>query len=253
MLAAEARQRFEQVLNFCQQREYPFFQFEKCLFALMAVLGRLLIRLHLTARHERLDLEPFLEDGLYRRGNPYAERTLKTAYGEVKYGRTHLIQRKGGAGFYPLDAMLVLTRDKLSPWVMQLVGRLATRMSYASTRLLCQAMLRWSPSTERLSKWCWAWAGMQRPSCSSWRRRPMMVRCWSSKWTANAHRRRRLGSCANDAANGGTARVVPAVVSGIVAASSGKPGARKKRRKKGDNGKNGKEVLVVVMYTLKRG
>ena len=67
MLAAEARQRFEHVLTFCQQREYPFFQFEKCLFALMAVLGRLLIRLHLTARHERLDLEPFLKDGQDRK------------------------------------------------------------------------------------------------------------------------------------------------------------------------------------------
>jgi hypothetical protein len=83
LLAAEARQRFEQILAFCQQREYDFAKFEKCLFALFMVLGRLLVRLYLTARHERLDLEPYLQDGPYRRGAAAAPRTLKTAYGEV--------------------------------------------------------------------------------------------------------------------------------------------------------------------------
>ena len=106
VLAAEARQRFEQVLQFCLRREYPFAQFEKCLFALLAVLGRLLVRLYLTARHERLDLEPYLRDGQYRRGADSAGRTLKTAWGTVKYGRAQLIRRRGGAGFYPLDAVL---------------------------------------------------------------------------------------------------------------------------------------------------
>ena len=43
------------------------------------------------------------------------------------------------------------------------------------------------------------------------------------------------------------------VASGIAARPSGRPQGRKKRRKKGDKSKNGKEVIVVVMYTLKRG
>jgi hypothetical protein len=34
-----------------------------------------------------LDLQPFLKDGKYRPGDKYAERTLKTVYGEVSYGR----------------------------------------------------------------------------------------------------------------------------------------------------------------------
>src|SRR5439155_26789862 len=67
-LAAEARLRFERLLAFCQRREYSFAQFERCLFALLAVLGRLLVRLYLAARHERLDLGPYLRDGHYRRG-----------------------------------------------------------------------------------------------------------------------------------------------------------------------------------------
>src|SRR5260370_17043887 len=35
---------------------------------------------------------------------------------------------------------------------MQLVGRLATRMSFAATRLVCRALLRWSPATETIEQ-----------------------------------------------------------------------------------------------------
>ena len=52
------------------------------------------------ARHERLDLQPHLQDGKYRPGDDYAERTLKTAYGEVTYGRHYLMPRGGGSGFF---------------------------------------------------------------------------------------------------------------------------------------------------------
>ena len=151
-LVAEARHRFEKLLSFCQQSELSFWKFEKCLFALLALLARGLVRLFLTARHERLDLKPYLQDGVYRLSNDYAERTVKTAWGEVAYGRAQLRKRKGGPGFYPLDALLGLTRDRLSPWVMHLVGRLATRMSFAAARLVCKAVLRWSPATETIEQ-----------------------------------------------------------------------------------------------------
>ncbi|MBY0371056.1 hypothetical protein K2X33_10240, partial [bacterium] len=52
---------------------------------------------------------------------------------EVTYGRHYLLARGGGSGFFPLDVVLVLTRDRLSPWVMQWVARLATRMSFKAT------------------------------------------------------------------------------------------------------------------------
>src|SRR5260370_27827885 len=119
----------------------------------MAGLGRVLVRLLLTARHERLDLQPYLRGGAYRLGDRAAERTLKTAWGTVCYRRAHLIKkRRKGYGFHPLDGLLGLTRDRLSPWVMQLVGRLATRMSFAATRLVCRALLRWSPATETIEQ-----------------------------------------------------------------------------------------------------
>src|SRR5579871_6904496 len=108
-LVLEARQRFEMLLCFCQQNEHPFWKYEKCLCALLAVLGRLLVRLYLTSRHERLDLKPYVRDGAYQRSNGYAERTVKTVWGEVTYGRAQLRRRRGGPGFYPLDMVLGLT------------------------------------------------------------------------------------------------------------------------------------------------
>ncbi len=98
-IKVQVRQSVEEVLDFCAASNDTFFDFEKRLLVLMMALGRLLIRLFLTARHERLDLEPYLEDGRYRPGNPYAQRTLKTVYGHVGYGRAHLLPRRGGAGF----------------------------------------------------------------------------------------------------------------------------------------------------------
>jgi hypothetical protein len=253
LLAAEARQRFEQMLAFCQQREYAFAKFEKCLFALLAVLGRLLVRLYLTARHERLDLEPYLQDGQYRRGDAAAPRTLKTAYGAVRYGRAQLIRRRGGAGLYPLDAVLGLTRDKLSPWVMQFVGRLATRMSFAATRLMCQAALRWSPSTETIEQ---VVLGLGRQAAPFMQQLAAPVndgevlvievdgKCPPTATAAElakrrGQRRHRTGCGCGCQRHRGQAKR--------------KARGPKKRRKKGDKSKNGKEVVLVVMYTLKRG
>ena len=253
LLAAEARLRFEKVLTFCLQREYAFAKFEKCLFALMAVLGRLLVRLYLTARHERLELEPYLQDGQYRRGEAYAERTLKTAYGEVQYGRTQLIRRRGGAGFYPLDAVLVLTRDKLSPWVMQLVGRLATRLSFAATRLVCQAVLRWSPATETIEQVVLGLGRHAAPFMQQLAAPPndgeVLVievdgKCPPTATAAELSKRRgprrhqKGCDCGCQRHRGQAKR---------------KARGSKKRRKRGDKSKNGKEVMLVVMYTLKQG
>src|SRR5256886_7304091 len=89
-VAADAKAAFENAVRFCQTCERPFCVFEKELLIRIAVLGCCLIRLFLTARHERLDLRPFLQDGKYRPGDDYAERTLKTFYGKVTYGRDYL-------------------------------------------------------------------------------------------------------------------------------------------------------------------
>jgi hypothetical protein len=218
-------------------------------------LGACLIRLFLTARYERLDLEPFLEDGKYRPGDEYAERTLKTFYGKVKYGRHYLMTRGGGSGFFPLDVVLGLTRDRLSPWVMQWVARLATRMSFKASQMVCKAVLNWAPATETIEQ---VVLGMGRDAA------PFM---------------KQLRAPAND----GDVLVIevdgkcpPTATEAELAKRRGKRKPKheksctcgcqrhrgkakrqargsKKRRKKGDKSKNGKEVSVVVMYTLKTG
>src|ERR1700674_2440131 len=86
----EAGKAFDELVQFCRTSDLSFLQFEKQLLIRVAVLGCALIRLFLTSRHERLQIERFLEDGKYRRGDPYATRTLKTVYGDVTYGRRYL-------------------------------------------------------------------------------------------------------------------------------------------------------------------
>lgn len=252
---AEALSAFDGLADFCQTCEAPFWQFEKQLLVRIAVLGACLIRLFLTARYERLDLEPFLEDGKYRPGDEYAERTLKTFYGKVKYGRHYLMTCGGGSGFFPLDVVLGLTRDRLSPWVMQWVARLATRMSFKASQMVCKAVLNWAPATETIEQ---VVLGMGREAA------PFM---------------KQLKAPAND----GDVLVIevdgkcpPTATEAELAKRRGKRRPKheksctcgcqrhrgrakrqargsKKRRKKGDKSKNGKEVSVVVMYTLKTG
>jgi hypothetical protein len=254
-LRTQIQETVDGLMDWCETSEQSFFVFEQCLLLWMMTLGRLLLRLFLTARHQRLELDSFVQDGCYRLGNPHAERTLKTAYGEVVYGRAQLIQRRGGAGFYPLDAVLVLTQDRLSPWVMQLVGKLATRMSFAATRLVCKAVLQWAPATETIER---VVLGLGRAAA------PFM-----EQLSAPAHEGEVLvietdGKCPPTATEAELAkRRGPRKSRHSCGGTCGcqrhrgraKRHARgsKKRRKKGDKSKNGKEVIVVVMYTLKRG
>jgi hypothetical protein len=252
-VARAAQQEFDKVLGFCQENELSFREFEKQLFVLVAVVGRLLVRLFLTARHERLDVQPYVEDGAYRLGDGYAERTIKTAYGAVTYGRAQLIKRKGGHGFHPLDAVLGLTRDRLSPWVMQLVGRLATRMSFKAAQLVCKAVLRWSPATETIEQVVLGLGRQAAPFMQQLAAPPddgeVLVieedgKCPPTATAAELRKRRGKRrhqegcSCGCQRHRGRSKR---------------KARGRKKRRKKGDKSKNGKEVMVLVMYTLRRG
>jgi Uncharacterised protein family (UPF0236) len=255
LVRADAQAAFDEVARFCETCELPFWLFEKDLLVRIAVLGCCLIRLFLTARYERLDLQPFLKDGKHRPGNPYAERTLKTAYGEVTYGRHYLMPRRGGSGFFPLDVVLGLTRDRLSPWVMQWVARLATRMSFKAAQSVCKAVLNWAPATETIEQ---VVLGMGREAAPFMRQLQAPAKdgdvlvievdgkCPPTATAAELAKRRgkrkpqheKSCSCGCQRHRGKAKRQAR---------------GRKKRRKKGDKSKNGKEVMVVVMYTLKRG
>jgi len=69
---ADAKAAFDELVRFCETSETPFWKFEKELLVRLAVLGCCLIRLFLTARHERLDVQPYLKDGKYRPGKDYS-------------------------------------------------------------------------------------------------------------------------------------------------------------------------------------
>ena len=252
-LKEKARQLFEKILGYCERSDQSFAKFEVKLPPLIAVLGRLLIQLFLMARHQRLDLEPYLKDGKYRLGKTDAERTLKTAYGTITYVRTHLIRKRQGPGFHPLDVVLGLPRDRLSPWVMQRVGRLATRMSFAAARLVCKSVLRWSPATETIEQVVLglgreAAPFMQQLAAPANDGEVLVIeldgKCPPTATEAELSKRRgkrrhkKECSCGCQRHRGQAKRQAR---------------GSKKRRKKGDKSKNGKEAMVVVMYTLKRG
>ncbi len=252
---ADAKAAFDDLVRFCVACDSTFWQFEKQLLVRIAVLGVCLIRLFLTARYERLDLQPFLQEGTYRPGDDYAERTLKTVYGEVTYGRHYLMARGGGSGFFPLDVALGLTRDRLSPWVMQWVARLATRMSFKAAQMVCKAVLNWAPATETIEQ---VVLGMGREAA------PFMKQLQAPPQDGDVLVIEVDGKCP------------PTATEAELAKRRGKRRPRheknctcgcqrhrgkaqrqargsKKRRKKGDKSKNGKEVVVVVMYTLQTG
>ena len=252
---ADAKAAFDALVQFCQTFDGTFWQFEKQLLVRVAVLGACLIRLFLTARYERLDLQPFLHDGTYRPGDDYAERTLKTVYGKVTYGRHYLMSQGGGSGFFPLDVTLGLTRDRLSPWVMQWVARLATRMSFKASQMVCKAVLNWAPATETIEQ---VVLGMGRDAA------PFMRQLQAPPDDGDVLVIETDGKCPPTATEAELAKRrgkrKPKHEKSCTCGcqrhrGKAKRQARgsKKRRKKGDKSKNGKEVSVVVMYTLKTG
>ena len=246
----DARRVFEDVLRFCSTNDDPFRSFERDLLQRLFALGCLLVRLFLTRRHERFDPTP--PPG-FRPGHPRAKRTLKTLFGPVAYVRSQMIRLGGGPGCHPLDAALGLTRDGFSPWVIQFVTRLATRMSFASSRLLCRSVLGWSPSVESieelalgLGRWAQPFAKQQPAPEKDGEVLVIEVdgKCPPTARAEELSKRRGRRTKHAKACSCGCQR------------HRGQAKRRRrgsqKRRKKGDKSKNGKEVMVVVMYTLER-
>lgn len=254
-IEAQTRRQFEEVIAFCKEgsRAATFFAFEQALCKLMAALGRLLIALFLATRHRELDLQPWLADQRYRLHPDDKERELKTVYGPVRYWRAYVIPRQGGAGFHPLDVVLGLTRDCFSPLVIKWVTRLATRLSFKASELVCRAFLGWSPSTEAME--CLvlglgrqAGAYMVAAPAPSAEGEVLVIEVdGKASPTATAtelkkrrgKRRKRCGCGCGCQRHRGQAKR--------------KRRGPKKRRKKGDKSKNGRSATLVVMYTLQRG
>lgn len=252
---AAATTAFERLVAFCESCDSSFAVFEKELLVRIATLGVCLIRLFLTACHERLDLQPFLDDPRFRAGQASARRTLKTVYGEVDYGRQYLQARTQGPGFFPLDVVLGLTDDRLSPWVMQWVARLATRMSFKAAQMVCRAVLQWAPATETIEQ---VVLGLGRDAAPFMRQRPAPAKDGEVLVIEVDGKCPPTATAAELAKRRGKRRPRPAEACRCGCQRHRGRGRRqargpKKRRKKGDKSKNGKEAVVVVLYTLRRG
>jgi hypothetical protein len=250
-----AMNKADDLVQFCQTAQVPFGEFEQALAIRLAVLGCCFTQLFLTARHEQLDTKPFLGDGRYRPGDDYAERDLKTRFGKVRYGRQYLQPCGGGHGIFPLDIVLGLTWDALSPWVMQWVAQLATRMSFKAAKMVCEAVLNWAPATETIEQ---VVLGMGRTAA------PFMQQLKAPAEDGEVLIIEVDGKCPPTATAEELAKRrgkrkpkhlkdCPCGCQRHRGKAKRQARGRTKRRKKGDKSKNGKEVIVVVMYTLKRG
>ncbi len=106
------------------------------------------MQLFLAACHQRLGYDRWLSSGLYYLKTGVIYRTIKTVFGEVRYGRTYLVRKgRGGGGFYPLDAVCGLMCDGFSPLVMSLATQLATRMSFRVAVLVFRGFYGGAPSS----------------------------------------------------------------------------------------------------------
>jgi hypothetical protein len=178
---------------------------------------------------------------------------LLTWFGVVRYQRTYLREvvppGEKARGFHPLDAALGLLADRVSPIVLAVSVRLATRMSFAEAREQLGWFVPTAPSTEVIEaallgygRHTQDWFAKVAPPANDG---DVLVIQFDSKGVPTATEeelRRRRGKRAKSKAPSPRHRG---------RWSRGRR-TKKPRRKKGDKAKNAKMGTMVVMYTLRR-
>lgn len=177
-------------------------------------------------------------------------RRLGTFFGKVRYWRTYMVNPGGGAGIYPLDVALGLTRDGFSMLVMGLAARLATLVPFDTAAALLVNFLGWSPSKMTVEK---AVLGLGHYTCEWFESAPrpkgdgeVLIVQIDSKAAPTAKEeelekrrgRREPNPYPNSPRHRGRAKR--------------ERRGPKVRRKKGDKSKNGKMATIVTLYTLKK-
>ena len=250
-LEAQIRQAVDELICFVRSDSgtLRLMDFERSLWSHMAVLFRLCVAMFLALRHERLNLSDYEADG-WRVKKEFATRTVKTICGAVTYGRAYL--RRNGNGWFPLDADLGITADGFSWRVIDLVTRLATRVSYKATQSIMRAMLGWSPSTKAIESLVIG-LGRRAPAFMATQQsfdddgEVLVIEVdgkaapMATEAELEARRRKRKHGrkcgCGCQRHRGRKRR----------------KGKTKKRKKRGHNSKNGRSATLVAMYTLRRG
>jgi hypothetical protein len=238
-------------------RKATFLLFETTLIPQVMALARAAVVLFLVAsgQRENADLEARLVLGgrTFRRAPPQS-RSLLTWFGVVRYQRIYLREvvppGKKARGFHPLDAALGLLADRVSPGVLAIAVRLATRVSFADARLQLGWFLPTAPSTEVIEAALLGY-GRHTPDWFSQVQAPpddgeVLVIQVDSKGVPTAtdeELRRRRGKRANRA---------KAPSPRHRGRCSRRRRTAKPRRNKGDRAKNARMGTMVVMYTLRR-
>jgi len=278
LVERRTRDHFAVLLQVARDGERSFFDFERRLSPLVFTLGRLLLALFLTRRHERLQTVPseILDGNRYERRTPQG-RWLGTFFGKVRYWRTYMYGPDGG--YHPLDRELGLPSDGFSAHLTGLMARLATKMSYATAKVMLHCFLSWSPSTTTIEH---AVLGLGRRTKAWFEHAPapegdgevlvIEIDGKSPPTATEAELKKRRGKRKRARVPGsprhrGSKRQKGRRKGKRRGAKTGrgedsprhrsrekrKQRGKKARRKKGDKSKNGRMVTVLVMFTLKKG
>jgi hypothetical protein len=226
--------------------------FEKALLLRIGLLYQLAVALFIAVRREGLDLEQSRAPG-WRIKRPFARRSVQTFHGPVTYGRAYVTRRQRG-GWFPLDAALGITRDGFSWRVIDVVTRLATRLSYASVQQTLRELINWSPSPEAIEMLTMG-LGQRAPAFMETQGRldgdgdvlvievdgkaaPMVT---ESELAARRRPRQKEAGCKCQRHRRRQRRRQRQAATVM------------KRKKRGHNSKNGRSATLVAMYTLRRG
>lgn len=274
LVERRAREQFGELLALTRDRETSFFEFERRLIPLVAVLGRLLIALFLCRRHHGLPTVPseIFEGKRYERRMPEG-RWLGTYFGKVRYWRTYMYGADGG--YYPLDRELGLPSTSFSTHLSGLMACMATKMSYAAATVVLRTFLSWTPCTTSVEKTV---LGLGARTAAWFEQAPVPDddgeifviqpdgKCPPTATDEELRKRRgkrkpALVPGSKRHRGGKRAKLRRRTARPTEVTDSQRHKRRKKRRKrgqkprrkKGQKAKNGRMVTTLVMYTLKRG
>lgn len=237
-------------------RKATFIAFETGLIAQVMALARAVVVLFLVASERResaaVGSRVVLGGRTFRRA-PAQSRSLLTWFGVVRYQRTYLreVVRAGdkARGFHPLDAALGLLADRVSPAVLAMAVRLATRMSFAEAREQLGWLLPTAPSTEVIEaallgygRHTHEWFMQVQPPTDEGDVLVVQVDSKGVPTATDEELRRRRGKRAKRG-KAPSPRHRGRWLRGRR--------TKKQRRKKGDKAKNAKMGTMVVMYTLR--
>ena len=185
----------------------------------------------------------------YRMSTP-EPRSYTTWFGVARYCRSYARPVDGGVGHFPLDFELGLFGDRISPTLLLAGARLASRMSFAEAREVLDWFVPDAPSTEVLEQ---AVLGLGHLTADWFEVAPVpeddgevLVGLFDGKCVPTAR------ATELTKRRGPRTDKPPAPSPRHRGRADREAREPRPRRKKGDKSKNGKQVTVVVMYTLRK-